>query len=302
MFAAIDAGGTAVLAGSGSFLGGESGTTLSARSPVGAFGAPQRIDHTGFLYALVPEPGGSLSMLSQTSAPDGEPAAVTITGRSPTGALAGPAVLSGAGSCSPAATASPAGHLLVAYQLPCARGWNAPHGGQLRLRRSARSGFDAPVLVDALPTPQPALTGAGEGIAVFNRNQFSASSIAFEDLDRPVPPLPTEAQIDARSLVLSRDGKLGLSVRCPVKCNVRPTGILVTSSTRTASKRTTSRRLRAKKRVRVRVRFSRARVLMARRALRRGERVTLSYTVTTTAALSARALTQSRMVRLRLKR
>jgi hypothetical protein len=47
--------------------------------------------------------------------------------------------------------------------------------------------------------------------------------------------------------------------------------------------------------------FTRVRVAQARRALLRGERVTLSYTVTTT-GWSARALTQSRKVRLRLKR
>ena len=257
-FVAIDAGGSAVVGASGAtFLGESAATTLSARSPVGSFGAPQRIENNGSLAALVPEPGGALSILSETRTADGEPAAVTITGRAPSGALAGPVVLSDAQSCLPAAASSPAGDLLVAYTRPC--GLGSPNAGQLRLRRSATGGFDAPVGVDSRAPMSPALTGAGEGIVGFNRNQFSASSIAFEDLDRPVPPLPTEAQIDARSLMLSREGKLGLSVRCPVKCKVRPTGILVTVATRTASKRTTSRRLRAKKRVRVRVRFTRAR-------------------------------------------
>jgi hypothetical protein len=302
LFTAMEPDGTAILAAASSFFpgGGQPGTKLAVRSPVGAFGVPQTVGDGAVLGALVPEPGGALSLISQAYAA-GQPAGVTLTGRSAGGALSGPiALTTDSQTCAPTAVSSPAGDLLATWTHPCPSAPGSPNGAQLRLRRSASSGFDAPLSFDALDS-DPALTGTGEGIVVFDRNQYSASSMAFEDLDRPVAPLPTALQIDARSLVLPRSGKLGLRVRCPVKCKVRPSGILITRAGLTASKHSKTSRLKAKKRVRVLVRFSRARVVRARRALLRGERVTLSYTVTTFGR-SARALTQSRMVRVRAKR
>ncbi|MDX6690982.1 MAG: hypothetical protein QOG15_2439 [Solirubrobacteraceae bacterium] len=291
IYATIDDQGTALVS---------SYNTATVRPMLAAFGPPQRVDAMARVAGLAPEPGGSLSLVfsAVNLALENPFGALTITRRSPEGALSAPVLLADVPSCFPATASSPAGDLLVAYVQPCeGAGLNA----QVRLRRTAASGFDPPIDLQGSGGASPALTGTGEGIVAFARGPFSLASMALEDLDRPVPPPPTQAQLDGHSLVLPATGQVGLRVRCPVRCKVRPTGILIMPSLLTGSQHSKTRRLAAKKRMRVVVGFSRARVVKARRALRRGERVTLSYTVTTFGR-SARALAQSRIVRLRTER
>jgi len=309
--AAVKADGTAIVASSGA--NGDNtaatGVTFSERSPVGKFQAAQRVDVNGELQALVAEPQSASSFVSNVGGVGGP---MTIATRTVAGLLGAPTLLSSSDSCEAQAATNPLGLLVVAYSRPCVRNFQAGVNPGVEVRRRDGAGaFDEPVtLTTGGQTPDVAINGSGDAIVAWPQGAPARTAIvssAFEDpaaaVSGPIKPVIGGGSKPVVTLPGVGD-PIGLPVTCPVACSVTPEGIITTDGKPRARSMTAGkRRLRTRKRTQVRVRFSKTRLRQARRALKRGDPATISYTVAFRRRSGSKAaLSFSRRVRLRLPR
>lgn len=306
--AAIGADGTAIVASSGANANqtATTGVTFSERSPIGRFEPAKRVDVAGDLQALVAEPQSASSFVSNVGGLGG---AMTLTTRTADGVLGAPTLLSASNTCDAQAASNPLGQIVVAYSRPCVKNDQSGLIPGIEVRRRDGAGmFDAPVaLGTGGQTPDVAMNGSGDAIVVWPQGapaQTAIVSSAFEDpaaaVSRPIKLLIGGGRHPVVTLPAG-GGAIGLPVTCPKACSISPAGIITTAGkARARSMKAAKRRLGTKKRTQVPVRFSKARLRQARRALRRGKPAIVSYTVTFRRTGSSTALSFSRRVRLKL--
>ena len=306
--AAIEDDGTAIVATSSENRQrlNATGISFSERPPVGTFGPETRVSSSGSLHALLPEPRSGSAFIGHSGMAGGVVTAIT---RSASGALGAPVGLSGLDACFADAASNPVGQLVVAWTSPCpANPYGGPGSGvQVRRRAGPALAFDAPLQLTTNGSgARVAASPAGDAIVVFvlgPSGQIAVAASAFEDARAGAPSLVRPVIAGGRDPAVrlpSEGGALGLPVTCPQACSILAQGILATNGVgRATAAKASSRALRAKRRTTVDVRFSRARIAIARRALRSGRRASLSYTVTVRKRGSKTRLSFSRRVKLK---
>ena len=287
------------------FTGGstqpEDDVPFALRDPVNGWQPPVGLGAKGWVTRAVAEPSGAASFVLQVVEGDGNWSSAFAT-RLPTGAIVGPTPLAGPDTyvCPPAMNRR--GDLLI----PLTR----PNRGSPDARVYVTERPSGGVFLPQIPISSPgdgvcsasALNDAGQAVVVGTDSAGRLAARAREDPSLPPLPLPPDVDVELPSAPeLDQGGALRVAVRCSTACKVRPDGSVYSAmDDRPKRGAGSSRRLKARRRGRVTLRFDAATAKSVRKALRQGRRPWVSLSVTARGK-SPRPVTVSRRVNLKRK-
>ena len=302
---AVSEAGEAIVSMPGSLLSAPHarGERFAVRSPLGEWSEPVELDPLGSTRQLLAERDGSVSFLVEKPAVSSDPSEIRFVTRTRDGAIrdSGPIATDAYGA---AAGTNLRGDVLVAWVQM------SGEGEQTRTRvgiAQRRAGLFVPEPLFSKPmawTPHPALNDAQQAVVGWDASQPSelpdSVRVAVRE-DPKLPPLPFPPVVEIVPLPdtgLGPDGRLRVTARCSRSCNLTPSATLYASKTTPlVSGRGPSRRLRARARRGIEVRFGSRAARSVREALRQGRRPWVSISLRARGA-SPRPVTFSRRVRL----
>ncbi|MDQ3934211.1 MAG: hypothetical protein M3340_06220 [Actinomycetota bacterium] len=305
---ALSEAGEAIVSMPGSLLSAphSNGERFAVRSPLGEWAEPVELDPLGSATQLLAERDGSVSFLVEKPEVASDPREIRYVTRRRDGTIRDSGPIATDAFAASAGT-NLRGDVLVAWTQMSGEGehWEVPTRVGIAQRRA---GLFVPEPLLSEPTAQPrrpALNDAQQAVvgwdAASQPGEHPAWVMAAVREDPKLPPLPFPPVVDILPLpdaALDPDGGLRVDARCSLSCKLTPSAMLYASkSTPLASGRGPSRRLRARARRGVEVRFGKDAARSVRKALRQGRRPWVSISLRARGA-SPRPVTFSRRVRL----
>lgn len=278
------------------------------RSPLGEWAEPVELDPLGSTTQLLAERDGSVSFVVQRPTTS-ESSEIRFVTRRRDGTIRDPGPVATDAYGAEAAT-NLRGDVLLAWAQTSGenartRPWDAPTRVGIAQRRAGLF-VSEPLLSEPMAFPaRPALNDAQQAVvgwdAASQPGEHRASVWAAVREDPKLPPLPFPPVVDIAPLpdaALDPDGRLRVTARCNRSCKLTPSATLYASKTTPlVSGRGPSRRLRARARRGIEVRFGSRAARSVRKALRQGRRPWVSISLSARGA-SPRPMTFSRRVRL----
>ena len=271
---------------------------FAVRDPVRGWDGPVGLGVKGWATHTLAEPSGAASFVLDVEE-EGRERSHAFATRLPNGTVLGPMPLAGTDTyvCAPAMNRR--GDLLI----PMAPRERSPDS---RIFASERLAGSALLPATAITKPgqascgASALNDAGQAVVILHSTEFGPlHAVVREDPTLAPPPLPPAVDIEPPSAgVLDENGALRVAVRCSSACKVGSKGVLYSPGEDVVRRgRGSSKRLKARRRGRVALRFDAATAATVRDALADGRRPWVSFSVTAKGK-SPRAVTVSRRVKL----
>lgn len=280
----------------------EGNSLIAVRHPVGGWSEPVRFVTAEPPRGLSLAPDGSATMFMTDNTDRDHPQAQYVT-RLPDGEVEGPVTVASNRFWSDIAT-NLRGDLLTSLTTPSFRG---PVELAERPGRSATFGPPGPS-PGAVDSSRVALNDAGQAAiswvqeppSVWSAEPTRVRIAVREDPALPVLPFPPTVEIDAPDVPqLEEDGTFRIAVKCSTRCKAQSEGLLAPGGdAQLVAGEGPSKKLGAKRRGVLKVRFGREQFRSVRKAIRAGRKPWVSVSVRARGR-SPRPTTVSRRIRLR---